>query len=103
MPPTRRQILHTAVAATVVGTGGLHPPLATAEESKPMLKGRVKQSVVFWCFNARGEKWDAEKTCAAAKDLGCASVEIIEPQYWPTLRKHGLTCAIAPNGMPGAP
>jgi hydroxypyruvate isomerase len=103
MPPTRRQILHTAVAATVAGTVGVSPPLAQAKESKPMLKGRVKQSVVFWCFNARGEKWDAEKTCAVAKDLGCASVEIIEPQHWPTLKKHGLTCAIAPNGMPGAP
>ncbi len=25
------------------------------------------------------------------------------PEDWPTLRKHGLICAIAPNGMPGAP
>jgi hydroxypyruvate isomerase len=65
--------------------------------------GRVKQSVVFWCFNARGEKWDADKTCRVAKDLGCPSVEIIGPEHWNTLKKYGLTCAIAPNGMPGAP
>jgi hydroxypyruvate isomerase len=68
-----------------------------------MLKGRVKQSIVFWCFNARGEKWDVEKTCAVAKGLGVPSVEIIGPEHWATLKKHGLTCAIAPNGMPGAP
>jgi len=66
-------------------------------------KGRVKQSIVYWCFNARGEKWGVEKVCTVAKDLGCASVEIIDPAHWPTLQAHGLTCAIAPNGMPGAP
>lgn len=75
----------------------------SAEESKPARKGRVKQSVVFWCFNARGEKWDVERTCAVAKSLGIPSVEIIGPEHWPTLKKYGLTCAIAPNGMPGAP
>jgi sugar phosphate isomerase/epimerase len=98
----RRHALKGAVAA--IGAGGISLPLATAtQEPSPMRKGRVKQSVVFWCFNARGEKWDVEKTCRAARDLGVASVEIIEPAHWPTLKKHGLACAIAPNGMPGAP
>jgi sugar phosphate isomerase/epimerase len=56
---------------------------------------------VFWCFNAAGEKWDVERTCQVAKELGCVSVEIVPPKDWPILRRHGLTCAIAPNGMPG--
>jgi sugar phosphate isomerase/epimerase len=102
--PHRRQVLRGAVAAAVTAT--CSDPLtvsATTEEPKPMLKGRIKQSVVFWCFNARGEKWDAEKTCVIAKELGVPSVEIIGPEHWPTLKKHGLTCAIAPNGMPGMP
>lgn len=102
--PHRRQVLRGAVAAAVTAT--CSEPLAgsaTTEEPKPMLKGRIKQSVVFWCFNARGEKWDAEKTCTVARELGVPSVEIIGPEHWPTLRKHGLTCAIAPNGMPGMP
>lgn len=76
---------------------------ASANEPKAVRKGRVKQSIVYWCFNARGEKWSVEKTCQVAKDLGCLSVEIIEPEHWATLKKYGLTCAIAPNGMPGAP
>jgi hydroxypyruvate isomerase len=79
------------------------PQVTTAAEPKPARKGRVKQSIVYWCFNARGDKWGVEKTCAVAKELGCASVEVIAPEHWPTLRKHGLTCAIAPNGMPGMP
>ena len=68
-----------------------------------MLKGRIKQSIVFWCFNARGEKWDAEKTCTVAKELGVPALEVIGPEHWPTMKKHGLICALAPNGMPGAP
>ena len=67
------------------------------------LKGNIKHSVVFWCFNIAGEKWDIDKTCSVAKNLGCKSVEICGPAEWPTLKKYGLTCAIAANGMPGAP
>jgi sugar phosphate isomerase/epimerase len=67
------------------------------------LKGNIKHSLVFWCFNIAGEKWDIDKTCSVAKNLGCKSVEICGPAEWPTLKKYGLTCALAANGMPGAP
>ena len=55
-------------------------------------KGRINQSIVYWCFQ---KYWDVEKTCQIAKQLGCKSVELVEPKDWPTLRKHGLICAIA--------
>jgi hydroxypyruvate isomerase len=70
------------------------------------LKGNIKHSVALWCFNAAGEHWTVDKTCEVAKRLGITSIELIElsePDTWPTIRKHGLTCAIAMNGMPGAP
>ena len=54
------------------------------------LRGRVKHSVVFWCFNIAGDLWDIDKTCAIAASLGCKSVEICGPETWPTLKKHGL-------------
>src|SRR5205823_5298473 len=99
----RRQMLKGTVASAAVAAT-LHATRAPgADEPKAKLKGRVKQSVVFWCFNARGDKWSADKACAVAKELECKSVEIIEPEHWPTLTKHDLICAIAPNGMPGAP
>ena len=92
----RREVLRAAVAAAFA----LNIP---KQEPKPMLKGRIKQSIVFWCFNARGEKWDAEKTCTVAKQLGVPALEIIGPEHWGTLKKHEIVCALAPNGMPGAP
>jgi hydroxypyruvate isomerase len=96
---TRRHLLQGAVAA---GALAALPPLAAAAD-KAVRRGAVKQSIVFWCFNTAGDKWDVEKTCQVAKELGCVSVEIVAPEDWGMLKKHGLVCAIAPNGMPGAP
>jgi hydroxypyruvate isomerase len=97
--PTRRTLLKAASAAAASITAGV----ASAIEQDEKRKGRVNQSVAFWCFNARGDRWSAEKTCEVAKQLGCKSVELIGPEHWATLKKHGLVCAIASNGMPGAP
>jgi sugar phosphate isomerase/epimerase len=96
----RRQLLQGAVAAAALTQ---LPSALLAAEEKTVTNGRIKQSIVFWCFNTAGEKWDVEKTCEVAKELGVKSIEIIAPEHWPTLKKHGLTCAIAPNGMPGMP
>ncbi len=62
-----------------------------------MVNGRIKQSIVFWCFNVSGEKWDAERTCQVAKQLGVTSIEIIGPEHWPTLKKHGLDLRDCPQ------
>jgi len=97
--PTRRDLLQGVAAVAAVAA---LPGLAGADE-KAVTKGNIKQSIVHWCFNTAGEKWDVEKTCQAAKALGCVSVEIVGPEDWGTLKKHGLVCAIAPNGLPGFP
>jgi hydroxypyruvate isomerase len=99
----RRHLLGGLVAAGATSVWNHLAPSAQAAQAKAVQHGRVKQSIVFWCFNTAGEKWDADKTCQVAKQLGCVSVELIDPSHWKTLKKHGLFCAIAPNGMPGAP
>jgi len=95
---TRRHLVQAAAAAVVTGL----PQLAAAEE-KAVSKGHIKQSIVFWCFNTAGEKWDVEKTCQVAKALGCVSVEVVAPEDWGILKKHGPRLLPAPNGMPGWP
>jgi len=100
-PLSRRHLLQSAVA---VGAATLLGPFTIqAEEKKAVTQGRIKQSIVHWCFNTAGEKWDIETTCQVAKELGCPSVEVVGPEHWDVLKKHGLICALAPNGMPGAP
>jgi len=94
-PVSRR----TALAAAALGAA----PLATVAGAASDRKGRIKQSIVYWCFNIAGEKWDIERICQVAKDLGVSSIELAPPETWPAIKKHGLTSAIVPNGMPGAP
>jgi sugar phosphate isomerase/epimerase len=62
----------------------------------------IKPSIAFWCFNLAGEHWDIEKTCAVAKQLGVGALELVDKEHWGLLKQHGLTCAMSPNGMPGA-
>ncbi len=99
--PHRRDVLRTAPAA---GVGAAVTPAASAAvaPAKPTaLKGRINHSVCLWCFQARGEKWTLDTTCGVAKELGIKSVELLRPDDFATIKKHGLTCAIASNGMPG--
>jgi sugar phosphate isomerase/epimerase len=102
-PLTRRGLLRGAAAAGAAAALTGFSPQAHAVEEKAAMKGRMKQSIVFWCFNGFGDKWDMDTTCQIAKELGCVSVELTGPDQWGPLKKHGLICAIAGNGMPGAP
>lgn len=102
---SRRQLLGGALTA---GAAAAALPLASSallaqEEAAETRKGRINHSLVYWCFNVAGDKWDAEKMCQVAKGLGCKSVELIGDEHWPTLKKHGLVCAIAGNGVQGPP
>ena len=47
---------------------------------------RLNQSIVSWCFE---KYWDIEKMCMVAQQLGCKSVELVEPKHWPMLKKYG--------------
>src|SRR5207302_1926354 len=93
---SRRQVLAAAGAVALTG-------VTAGADQKAASHGRVKQSIVYWCFRSAGEKWDVETTCRVAVELGCPSVELVDPAEWGTLKKHGLTCAIAINGITTTP
>jgi hydroxypyruvate isomerase len=99
---TRRQLMRES--AGMAACGAFAQPLAAAAVPKRVVKnGRINQSVVFWCFHATDCKWDLEQICRNARSLGCKSVELVKPEDWAVLKKHGLACALAPNGMPDPP
>ncbi|GIX05176.1 MAG: hydroxypyruvate isomerase [Planctomycetaceae bacterium] len=87
----RRSWLGWATTGLACGVGRLQ-----AEERSPavpFLKGRIRHSLVTWCFQPHFPSFEA--LCAAASRLGCQSVELCPVEQWPTLKRHGLTCAIA--------
>src|SRR6185295_20034182 len=54
------------------------------------LKGRVNHSVCKWCY----PKVSLDDLCAAGKEMGLQSVELLEVKDFPTLKKHDLICAM---------
>jgi hydroxypyruvate isomerase len=91
----RRQALGLAATAATTVAGLSTTPPARAVAAYPAVpkvrNGRIKQSVVPWCFRPMPE---AELIGHAAR-LGLKSVELIAPKFWPLLKEHNLTCAIA--------
>ena len=63
-------------------------------------KGRIKQSLAYWCLNATHCHWDIRRVCETARELGCAGVELASPEDWPLVRSYGLEMPLAHNGMP---
>lgn len=99
----RREFLNAGLAsgAAALGLGALAPVVAArrkAVESAAASAGALKQSVCGGPY--RNLRLDV--LASAARDLGLKSVELLNPNEWPTVQKYGLTCAMAnrPSGIP---
>lgn len=84
----RRSVLKTASVLAVAQS--LQSRLGAAQQAAP-LKGNIQHSVCKWCY----PKISLEDLCVAGKAMGLGSIELLGPDEWPTLAKHGLTCAIS--------
>src|SRR5690242_19325230 len=87
----RRSFLHTGALAAL-SVASLRQWLAAADAASGM-KGHIHHSVCKWCY----PKTSLEDLCAAGKDMGLTSVELLQPSDYPTLKKHGLICAMTSN------
>jgi len=95
---------------TLTGTALTLPVLTqslanTMHESEPdapyaamaPLKGNINHSVCKWCYS----KIPLEEFCKSAKEMGITSIDLTGPEEWPTLKKYGLTCAMAQGAGKG--
>lgn len=77
-------------ALKIIGAAAASFP-ALADEPRAVKNGRIRQSVIPWCFNPMPVPELAKHSAA----LGLQSVELCDPKHWPLLKELGLTCAIA--------
>ena len=93
----RSALRHLAGGAAVfAATTRLSARIEAAESTlDSSLKGKVNHSVCKWCYS----KVSLEDLCVAGKEMGLKSIELLGPSDWPTLQKHGLTCAMASGAM----
>lgn len=97
---TRRSAIGrmTGAAAAIAVTSNLQKGLKAADEAAgaAKLKNNVNHSVCKWCY----EKIPLEEFCQSARAIGLQSVELLTVDNFPTLKKHGLQCAMV-SGVPG--
>ncbi|HEX2853724.1 MAG TPA: TIM barrel protein [Opitutaceae bacterium] len=101
-PITRRNALKTLAGAAALTT--LSRATAAEEKSPAMSSSPAaaasaegfRQSVCKWCF----KDIPLETFAPAAKQMGLESVELLNPEDFPTLKKNGLSCAMVnyPSG-----
>jgi hydroxypyruvate isomerase len=91
------KLTRRAMLGTIAASGGAALPRAVAaaevmdDPHWKITKGRIRQSVVQWCFKPMA----TEELARHAAALGFQSLELAPPSDWPVLKKYGLTCAIA--------
>ncbi|MCX5768035.1 MAG: TIM barrel protein [Gemmatimonadetes bacterium] len=68
-------------------------------ERSPTVQARgtsvgLKQSVSRWCYDTL----TLDQLCVAAKDIGLAAIDLLDPAEYEVPKKHGLVCAMS-NGF----
>ncbi len=95
-PMSRRTALRKAAgSAAALALAETFSAAANAEPAAA-LKGHINHSVCKWCYG----KIPLDEFCQAVKQMGLKSVELLEVGDFPTLKKHGLICAMV-SGVPG--
>jgi hydroxypyruvate isomerase len=92
-PMTTRISRRTALRSLAGATALVSLPRSRGVAAETAGSGAIRQSVCKWCY--RDIKLD--EFCAAAKEMGLESVELLNPDEFPTLKKHGLSCAMVSN------
>jgi len=91
---SRRSVLKTlAGSAALAGAAQWTSTALAAEGTADGLKGNIHHSVSRWCYG----KTSLDALFAACKEIGIESVELLGPDDWPVVKKHGLVCAMC-NG-----
>ena len=79
-----------AIKTAAIGASAAFVPLAYSNEGNTPknapLKGNIRHSVCSWCY----PDLSLDELCLLAKDIGLVGIDLIGPEGWPTLKKHGL-------------
>src|SRR5262245_35902392 len=87
----RRDFLATVTAAGVAAAVQAQTP----SPAPVRRKGRVKQAAMRVNFG-RDTTLAFDDMCREASRLGAVGFDLVGPQDWPTLKKYGLVCTMAP-------
>src|SRR5262245_1449401 len=89
---TRRTALQSLAGAAALTLARSRVTAQTPKSSPamPASSGSLNQSVCKWCY----KDIPLEDLAAKAKEIGLGSIELLNPEDFPTLRKYDLYCAM---------
>ncbi|RVT41659.1 hydroxypyruvate isomerase [Rheinheimera sediminis] len=87
-----KQLAAGAIGASVLGSALLASGAATAA-SGGALKGNIRHSVSRWTYG----DLSIEELCLLVKSLGFTAIDLVGPEDWPVLKKHGVDSSMC-NG-----
>ncbi len=90
---SRRELFRGAAATVAAGAVLGGAPVASAA-GKTAAEGRIKQSVCRWCYG----EIPLDELCSAAARLGLVGIDLMRPEDFPTIKKHGLICTMVSAG-----
>jgi len=83
--------------ASLLAVGAYACPQAVTAEpelSRVVTKGRIQQSASKWCY----KQIELDDLCRAGARLGLKGIDLLGPNAFPTLKKHGLVCTMSSGG-----
>lgn len=92
---SRRSAMRKIAGASAVAAVGakLSPALAAEDATPAKLKGRIRQSACKWCYS----RIPLDEFCFAGKQMGLVAVDLLQPNEFETVKKHGLVCSMVSN------
>ena len=84
-------------AGAIAGTLARAGQAVTADDVERIVKNdRINQSVSKWCYG----KFSLDEMCVIGKKMGLKAIDLLVPNDFPTLKKHGLACSmISTHGL----
>jgi hydroxypyruvate isomerase len=93
---SRRELIKSGIALAVapeIGTAVVEGQAAN-EQGVIARKGRIRQSVCRWCYEAI----PLDKLCADAAKMGLVGVDLLQPEEWAIPLRYGLICTMGYAG-----
>lgn len=90
---SRKEALKGLASASLLGVIDLSGTTSPVRKSATVQS--FKHSVCRWPYGSKS----LDELCEAAVDIGIQSIELLNPEDFDTIKKYGLTCAMA-NSVP---
>jgi len=89
---SRRSFVSGSTATITAVAASMHHRFSLAEEDakKAGVGGAIQHSACKWCYKSI----ELEDLCVAGKEFGLQSIELLDPEHFPTLKKHGMHCGM---------